>query len=136
MESSGTRDQDDVYVESGESRSQEVFTAAEVAKAFGVDLSRVEQAMRGEFDRSADARIDSKMAQHLSDVLLGDLPLDRREAALMELGAFTPRSDATEGLGHNPPREESDRLSARTDMPADTLASERSSHARSTTPSE
>ena len=136
MEYGESRDRHDVYIESGEAERQPSFSVNQVAEAFGVGVIRVRRAMRGEFSLGPDARIDSKMAQHLSDVLLGDLPLDRREGALMELGAYTPRRDASEGLGQNPPREESDRLSARVDVPADRLASERSSHAPSTTPSE
>jgi hypothetical protein len=136
VEREETRDHDGVYLESGENPEHESsFSLEEIATAFGVSLSRVEDAVRGEYGQGADARIDSPMAQHLSEVLLGDQPMDRREAALLKLGAFTPRSDATEGLGQNPPREESDRLSARADIPADRLASGRSSHDTSTTPS-
>ena len=62
--------------------------------------------------------------------------MDKREAALMQLGVFTPRRDAVEGIGSEPPGEESDRLSAEADVPPDVLASKDSSYAPSTTDSE
>jgi hypothetical protein len=43
-------------------------------------------------------------------VIIGDLPLAEQEAALMKLGAFTPRTDHDWGLGESPPEEESDKL--------------------------
>jgi hypothetical protein len=65
--------------------------------------------MTGEFG-SDDIRVDSKQAQHLAEVLLGDLPQDRQLAALMQLGAYTPRPDHDWGLGEKDPAEESDKL--------------------------
>jgi hypothetical protein len=48
-------------------------------------------------------------------VLLADQPLDAREAALMRLGAYTPRPDHEFGFGEKPPHTESDRLVRRGD---------------------
>ena len=86
--------------------------------------------MEGEFGLGPDDRVDSKMAQHLAEVILGDMPLDRREAALMQLGAFTPRSDAAYGPGSGPPAEESDRQGAGASGPGDQPASIRSPASR------
>ena len=130
-------DNDRAYVEAGErSLAPKSVAADQVAEAFGVDRSRVLAALAGEFGLGPNARIDGAMAQQLADVLLGDLPMDRQEAALLALGVFTPRRDAVEGIGSEPPREESDRLSAKADVPSDTLASNHSSYAPSTTDSE
>ena len=85
------------------------FSADAVATAFGVELERVHRAMQGEFG-NADAPVDSKKAQLLAEVLLGDQPQDQQMAALMNLGAYTPRPDHTDGLGEKNPAEESDRL--------------------------
>jgi len=38
------------------------------------------------------------------------LPQDRQLAALMQLGAYTPRPDHDHGLGEKDPAEESDKL--------------------------
>ncbi|MGH2562410.1 MAG: hypothetical protein ACRDJH_25410 [Thermomicrobiales bacterium] len=46
----------------------------------------------------------------------------------MELGAFTPHSDAAWGLGDTAPGEASDRLAASPTVPDDDLASKRSSY--------
>lgn len=81
-----------------------------IAGAFAVDPSRVEAALAGEFGLEADAVVSSTQAQDLAEVLLGDQPLDVREAALMRLGAFTPRADHEIGLGEKDPADESDRL--------------------------
>jgi hypothetical protein len=43
-------------------------------------------------------------------VLLGDLPQDEHLAALMRLGAYTPRPDHDTGLGEKDPADESDKL--------------------------
>ena len=132
-----TTDSEDAYIEAGERPMQrKSVTADQVAEAFSVDRSRVVAALAGEFGLGTGAWIDETMAHHLSDVLLGDLPLDRQEAALLALGVFTPRRDAVEGIGSEPPGEGSDRLSARAGIPPDELASKRSSHAPSTTDSE
>ena len=127
------RDSEGVYIEAGETVSpSKTFSVDEVAGAFGVERDRVLRALDGEFALGSDARIDSKMAQQLVEVLLGDLPLAQHEAALMELGAFTPRRDATWGAGSGPADEESDRQSAVAGVPADDLPSERSSHGDAT----
>lgn len=104
------------------------FTASEIASAFGVAEERVRRAFDGEFGYGAGGRVDSRQAQHLAEVILGDMPLDEREAALMRLGAFTPRPDDAWGMGDTAPGEESDRLAASPTKPEDRLASERSSH--------
>lgn len=112
------------------------FTVAQVAAAFEVDEARVVRAVAGEFGLTDGATIDSRQAQDLAEVLLGDEPLDRREAALMRLGAFTPRPDADWGVGDARHDEESDRLAARAGLPATDLVSERSSHDPATQPDE
>jgi hypothetical protein len=115
-----TRDEDAVYVEAGEGENRSArFSLDQIAAAFGVDAERVRRALEGEFSLGPDARVGAKQAQHLAEVLLGDMPLDRREAALMQLGAFTPRSDAAWGPGSGPPAEESDRQGAGASGPVD-----------------
>lgn len=91
------------------------FTIAEVASAFGVEPGRVERAVAGEFAAGTD--LDSQAAQHLAEVILGDQPLAERQAALMRLGAYTPRSDVETGLGEKNPDDESDRLVRNADRP-------------------
>jgi hypothetical protein len=115
-----TRDEDAVYIEAGEGNDGSArFSLGRIAAAFGVSEERVQRAMRGEFGLGPDAQVESTMAQHLAEVLLGDQPLDRREAALLQLGAFTPRSDAAWGPGSGPPAEESDRQGAGASGPVD-----------------
>ena len=98
------------YAPAGEESGEEAtFGLEDVARAFGVEPGRVERAMTGEFG-SADMRVDSKQAQHLAEVLLGDLPQDQQLAGLMKLGAYTPRPDHDTGLGEKDPAEESDKL--------------------------
>ena len=117
------------YAPAGERQGQGVrFAAEQVAGAFDVDAARVRRAMAGEFGLEADGEVDSKQAQHLAEVILGDQPLAQQEAALMRLGAFTPRRDQEWGLGETAPGEESDRLSASPDELEDERASRRSSH--------
>ena len=123
-----TRDADGVYIEAGEAGAPPSFAADDLAAAFGVEPARVHRALAGEFGLGANDRVDSKMAQRLCEALLGDLPLDRQQAALMRLGAFTPRSDASDGVGAGPPSEESDRQRAEVGGPDDQRASRRSSH--------
>lgn len=110
------------------------FSIEAIAEAFDVERPRVERAIAGEFGDDGDATVDSQQAQHLAEVLLGDQPQDQRQAALMALGAFTPRSDADWGLGDALPGEESDLQSARADTPPTELASPRSSHDPATQP--
>ena len=96
------------YAPAGEAQGiGERFTASEVAAAFGVAVDRVHRAMAGEFALEAAARVDSRQAQQLAEVLLGDQPLAEQEAALMKLGAFTPRPDDAWGIGEKPPDEQS-----------------------------
>jgi hypothetical protein len=109
------------YVPAGEGQGQrECFDAEAIARAFEVDLARVERAITHEFRLDARSLVDSRQAQHLAEVILGDQPLDVREAALMRLGAFTPRPDHAWGLGETPPGEESDRLIRSSDTVKDT----------------
>ncbi len=104
------------------------FSADSVAEAFGVALNRVHNAMAGEFQLQPDATVDSRQAQLLAEVILTDQPLDRREAALMTLGAFTPRPDQSWGVGDTAPGEESDRYVADPHRTEDELASRQGSH--------
>lgn len=123
------RDQSNIYVEAGEERDETAtFTVEQVAVAFDVEPVRVRRAVDGEFGPGAGDRVDARQARHLTEVILGDLPQDRRDAALMRLGVFTPRSDASDGIGQGAPDDESDRQSARAGIPDDELASRRSSH--------
>lgn len=122
--------EDDTYLAAGENQGLRAeFSAAQIAQAFGVAVEHVGRAMAGEFGLAGDAPVDSRQAQHLSEVLLSDQPLDEREAALMRLGAFTPRPDQEYGLGEIPTGDESDRLAASPQKPPDELASRASSHA-------
>ena len=99
------------YVPAGEGESSgETFTAPAIAAAFGVAEARVRRAIGGEFGQEADAQLDSRQVQYLAEVLLADRPQTEREAALMHLGAYTPRSDHEWGIGEAPPGEESDRV--------------------------
>lgn len=117
------------YVPAGEGQGQSAtFTAEQIAAGFEVAEERVHRALEGEFHLGADARVDSRQAQQLAEVLLGDEELAEREAALMRLGAFTPRPDEDWGIGDRPPGEESDRYAASADHPADVRASRRGSH--------
>jgi hypothetical protein len=99
------------YAPSGEAQgTRQAFGAGEIAAAFAVDESRVRQALAGEFGLDSRGTVDSQQAQHLAEVILGDQPQDQREAALMRLGAFTPRPDHEFGIGESAPGEESDRV--------------------------
>jgi hypothetical protein len=104
-----------------------VFTAEQVAGAFEVETDRIVRAIRGEFGLDSDATVTSQQAQALADVVLAELPMTEREAALMRLGAFTPRRDVEWGIGDTRPGEESDRLAGSPSKPADELASRHSS---------
>jgi hypothetical protein len=117
------------YVPAGEAQGLgESFSADQVAAGFDVAIDRVHRAMAGEFNLGADGRVDSRQAQHLAEVILGDEELAEREAALMQLGAFTPRSDQDWGLGETAPGEESDRFAATADTVEDERASPRGSY--------
>lgn len=106
------------YVPAGEAQGGNAsFTADQVADAFGVEVHRVHNAFQGEFQLGADASVDSRQAQQLAEVIIGDQPLDQQEAALMTLGAFTPRRDEDWGRGQSDPSEESDKLEDRTPRP-------------------
>jgi hypothetical protein len=98
------------YAPAGEESGVDAtFALDDIANAFDVTAERVRRAMTGEFG-SADIRVGSKQAQHLAEVLLGDLPQDEHLAALMRLGAYTPRPDHDTGLGEKDPADESDKL--------------------------
>ena len=99
------------YAPAGEAQGEGAhFSAGEIARGFEVAIDRVHRAMAGEFGLDSDGRVDSKQAQHLAEVILGDQPLAEQEAALMRVGAFTPRPDHGWGIGEAPPGEESDKL--------------------------
>jgi hypothetical protein len=103
-------ERDGEYAPTGEeSGGGHTFSLDEIARAFDVDADRVQRAITGEFG-SDNMRIDSRQAQHLVEVLLGDLPQDQQMAALITLGAYTPRPDHVEGLGEKDPADESDKL--------------------------
>lgn len=98
------------YIPFGEeSGVRDTFDLEQIAHAFEVEPERVHQAMLGEFGSDTE-RVDSKQAQHLAEVLIGDQPQDHQMAALMKLGAFTPRTDHNEGIGEKDPDDESDKL--------------------------
>jgi hypothetical protein len=100
------------YTPAGEGQGKyRTFTAQQVADAFDIDVSRVHNAFKGEFDLGPDGKVNSKQAQELAEIFLGDLPLDGQQAALMKLGAFTPRPDDTEATATpKAPGEQSDKL--------------------------
>ena len=99
------------YAPAGEAQGEGVrFSAEQIARGFEVAIERVHRAMAGEFGLGADGQVDSREAQHLAEVILGDQPLAEQEAALMRVGAFTPRPDHGWGIGESPPGEESDKL--------------------------
>ena len=99
------------YAPAGEAQGEDArFSAEQIARGFEVAIARVHRAMAGEFSLGADGRIDSRQAQHLAEVILGDQPQAEQEAALTRLGAFTPRPDHEWGIGETPPGEESDKL--------------------------
>ncbi len=99
------------YTPAGEDQGvNSSFTAEHVASAFEVDIQRVHNAFAGEFQLGPDGTVDSKGAQQLAEVILGDKPQDVQQAALMTLGAFTPRTDHDWGFGEKAEEEESDRL--------------------------
>ena len=99
------------YAPAGEAQGEDArFSAAQIASGFAVEVDRVHRAMSGEFGLGANGRVDSRQAQHLAEVILGDQTLAEQEAALMRVGAFTPRPDHEWGVGETPPGEESDKL--------------------------
>lgn len=100
------------YTPAGEGQGRyRTFTAQQVADAFEVEVTRVHNAFRGEYDLPADGKVNSKQTQELAEIFLGDLPLDGQQAALMRLGAFTPRPDDTEATATpKAPGEQSDKL--------------------------
>jgi hypothetical protein len=103
------------YVPAGEAQGEaQTFSRDELAAAFGVASNRVAAAMQGEFGLGPDARVDSPQAQELAEALLVDEPLDVRQAALMTLGAFTPRADHDWGVGEAAPEDESDKVEDKT----------------------
>lgn len=103
-------ERDGEYAPTGEvSKAEATFSVDEIARAFDVNPERVHQAMAGEFG-SDEIQVDSSQAQYLAEVILGDLPQDQKMAALIKLGAYTPRPDHVEGLGEKDPADESDKL--------------------------
>lgn len=99
------------YAPAGENQGESnAFSARQVAHAFDIDVERVHKAMKGEFGLAPDALVDSRQTQQLAEVLLTDRSIELRQAALMNLGAFTPRVDHEWGIGEGDPAEESDRL--------------------------
>jgi hypothetical protein len=99
------------YAPAGEAQGEDArFSAEQIARGFEVEINRVLRAMSGEFGLGGHGRVDSWQAQRLAEVILADQPLAEREAALMRLGAFTPRPDHDWGIGESPPGEESDKL--------------------------
>jgi hypothetical protein len=99
------------YAPAGERHGEERrFSGDQIAGAFEVASERVLRAMAGEFGLGMADVVDSQQAQHLAEVLLGDRPLADQQAALMRLGAFTPRPDHDWGIGEAAPDEESDRV--------------------------
>jgi hypothetical protein len=117
------------YAPAGELQGQDArFSPDQIASAFHVERASVERAIVGEFGPHALPGVTSREAQRLSEVLLSDQPLPEREAALMTLGAFTPRRDEEWGLGDTAPGQESDRYAADPDEPPDELASRTGSY--------
>lgn len=100
------------YIPAGEDQGQNrTFAAEQVAEAFSVEVDRVRDAIQGEFGAEAGSEVTSKQAQHLAEVFMSDHPLEDQEAALMTLGAFTPRRDYMEATAEpKPPGEQSDKL--------------------------
>ena len=99
------------YAPAGEAQgTAATFSAEQIAAAFAVARDCVQRALSGEFGLGPDARVDSRQAQHLAEVILGDQPQAGQQAALMRLGAFTPRPDHDWGIGEAAPGEESDRV--------------------------
>lgn len=100
------------YTPAGEGQGKyRKFTAREVADAFEVEERRVHDAFKGEYNLEPDGKITSTQAQELAEIFLGDLPLDGQQAALMNLGAFTPRTDDTEATATPKARgEQSDKV--------------------------
>lgn len=87
------------------------FSADQLAKAFEVDVRRVYDAFGGEYGLDPEGTVDSRQAQTLAELIIGDRPQAEQEEALMTLGAFTPRSDTLEpSVSEKPPGELSDRL--------------------------
>jgi len=99
------------YTPAGEDQGvNSSFSADQIASAFEVDTQRVHNAFEGEFGLGPDGQVDSKGAQQLAEAILGDKPQDVQQAALMTLGAYTPRTDHDWGFGEKADDMESDRL--------------------------
>lgn len=113
MRDLNTDEQPGEYTMAGEDQGiASEFTAQQVADGFGVDISRVHEAFKGEYDLGEDGQIDSKQAQRLAELFFADRPLDIQQAALMKLGAFTPRYDSSEpSVSEKAPGELSDKIS-------------------------
>ena len=99
------------YAPAGEAQGQgSSFAPGQIATALGVEAAVVHRAMATELGLGSADRVDSRQAQQLAELLLKQVPLAEREAALMRLGAFTPRVDHDWGIGEAAPGEESDRV--------------------------
>lgn len=99
------------YGPSGEQQGVDAtFTANQIGAAFGVATERIHNAMAGEFGLEPEDRLDSRQSRHLAEAILVDQPQAEREAALMRLGSYTPRTDHQWGVGEAAPGEESDRV--------------------------
>jgi hypothetical protein len=119
MDHDGPNTKDDPQVLAGEDQGIDAsFSVEQVAAAFGVGIQRAQAAVEGEFGGSST--LGSRQAQHLADVLLGDRPQAEREAALMTLGAYTPRHDAAEATAEEKaPGEQSDKMRRYDDDPGE-----------------
>lgn len=85
------------------------FSIRQVAEAFNVAPDRVVRAFSGEYSLGEEASVDSRQAQHLAEVILGDRRQEERDAALMQLGAYTPRRDTLEpSVWEKPPGSDDD----------------------------
>lgn len=102
------------------------FTVDDVARHFDVARERVVRAFAGEFHLDDTDTVNSTQAQHLSEVIIGNRTQEEREAALMKLGAYTPRRDTIEpSVWEKPSGEDDDTLLApdsvrRSDLLGDT----------------
>jgi hypothetical protein len=117
------------YAPAGELQGQDArFSFDQIAAAFNVERATVDRVAIDELGPHVECGVTSREAQRLAELLLPDQPLAEREAALMTLGAFTPRPDAEWGLGDTAPGQESDRSAADPDEPPDDLASRTGSY--------
>ena len=63
------------YAPSGEAQGEDArFWPNRSPGLRGREVARVHRAMSGEFGLGADGQVDSRQAQHLAEVILGDRP--------------------------------------------------------------